>query len=54
MAPSLALQQLTTREPELAMLAVSIAALQQVLRSEGLAAEPVDGPCGRRGSDAAD
>jgi uncharacterized protein YqhQ len=43
MAPSLALQQLTTREPEIEMLAVSIAALQRVLRSEGLlAAEPAD------------
>lgn len=43
MAPSLALQQLTTREPELEMLAVSITSLEMVLRSEGLlpAEEPV-------------
>ena len=39
MAPSLALQQLTTREPSLDMLAVSIRSLQLVLRSEGLAPE---------------
>jgi len=39
-APGLALQQLTTREPELDMLEVSIRALQEVLRSEGLLEEP--------------
>jgi uncharacterized protein YqhQ len=37
MAPGLALQRLTTREPDADMLEVSITALQQVLRSEGLA-----------------
>ena len=37
MAPGLILQRLTTREPEPAMLEVSIAALRQVLESEGLA-----------------
>ncbi len=36
MAPSLALQQLSTREPSLDMLAVSIQSLKMVLRSEGL------------------
>lgn len=35
-APGLALQRLTTREPDLDMLEVSIRALQEVLRSEGL------------------
>jgi len=35
-APGLLLQRLTTREPEPAMLEVSIAALRQVLDSEGL------------------
>jgi uncharacterized protein YqhQ len=34
-APGLALQKLTTREPEPAMLEVSIAALQRVLEAEG-------------------
>jgi uncharacterized protein YqhQ len=34
-APNLALQRLTTREPEPAMLDVSIAALQRVLEAEG-------------------
>ena len=38
-APGLALQQLTTREPDSEMLEVSISALKQVLASEGLAAE---------------
>ncbi len=37
MAPGLALQQLTTREPDAGMLEVSIAALEAVLQSEGLA-----------------
>ena len=37
MAPGLALQRLTTREPDASMLEVSIAALQEVLQSEGLA-----------------
>jgi len=36
LAPGLALQRLTTREPDAAMLEVSIAALQRVLASEGL------------------
>jgi uncharacterized protein YqhQ len=36
-APGLALQRLTTREPDASMLEVSIAALKQVLASEGLA-----------------
>lgn len=36
LAPGLALQRLTTREPDLSMLEVSIAALKQVLVSEGL------------------
>ncbi|NLD72638.1 MAG: DUF1385 domain-containing protein [Chloroflexi bacterium] len=42
-APGLLLQRLTTREPDLPMLEVAIAALNQVLESEGLAvaAEPV-------------
>lgn len=35
-APGLALQQLTTREPDLAMLEVAIAALQPVLAADGL------------------
>jgi uncharacterized protein YqhQ len=40
-APNLALQRLTTREPEPAMLEVSIAALRRVLESEtGTAAAP--------------
>lgn len=37
--PALSLQKLTTREPEPAMLEVSIRALQEVLRSEGLLPE---------------
>ncbi len=39
MGPALSLQKLTTREPEPAMLEVSIKALQEVLRSEGLLPE---------------
>jgi len=39
MAPSLALQRLTTREPTLEMLEVAITALQRVLAKEGLASE---------------
>ncbi len=39
MAPGLALQRLTTREPDASMLEVSIAALQEVLQSEGLATQ---------------
>lgn len=38
-APGLALQRLTTREPDESMLEVSIAALQEVLQSEGLATQ---------------
>jgi len=37
-APNLALQRLTTREPDLSMLEVSITALQHVLASEPQAA----------------
>jgi uncharacterized protein YqhQ len=37
--PALLLQRLTTREPDLGMLEVSIKALQEVLRSEGLPPE---------------
>ena len=41
-APNLALQSLTTREPDMSMLEVSIAALKTVLESEeeAIAAEP--------------
>ena len=39
MGPALSLQRLTTREPDSAMLEVSIRALQEVLRSEGLLPE---------------
>ena len=42
MAPTLALQKLTTREPELEMLEVSIRALKGVLFSEGLLDEPFE------------
>jgi uncharacterized protein YqhQ len=42
LAPGLALQRLTTREPDEAMLAVGIRALQEVLDSEGLR-PPADG-----------
>ena len=42
MAPSLALQQLTTREPDLEMLEVAIASLNIVLRSEGLLDDEID------------
>jgi uncharacterized protein YqhQ len=38
--PSLALQKLTTREPDSAMLEVSIAALERVLQTEGAQAVP--------------
>ncbi|MFO7916768.1 MAG: DUF1385 domain-containing protein [Anaerolineae bacterium] len=38
-APGLALQRLTTREPDLSMLEVSIRALKEVLHSEGLLEE---------------
>lgn len=41
LAPGLALQRLTTREPDRSMLEVAIRALQEVLRSEGLLAEEV-------------
>lgn len=45
MAPGLALQQLTTREPTLDMLEVAIASLKMVLKSEGLLpAEPMAAP----------
>ncbi len=40
-APGLALQHLTTREPDLSMLEVSIRALKEVLRSEGLLEEEI-------------
>jgi uncharacterized protein YqhQ len=39
-APGLALQKMTTREPDMSMLEVSIAALQKLLAEEQLAAEP--------------
>ena len=42
-APGLALQRLTTREPELPMIEVAIAALREVLASEGLEA-PAEAP----------
>ncbi len=42
MAPGLALQRLTTREPDAAMLEVSIYALQQVLQAEGLQEQPTE------------
>jgi uncharacterized protein YqhQ len=38
-APGLALQGMTTREPDLSMLEVSIAALKKLLAEEQLAAE---------------
>jgi uncharacterized protein YqhQ len=41
MAPSMALQRLTTRQPDDSMVEVSIVALRSVLAAEGLAAEPV-------------
>ncbi|NLG52278.1 MAG: DUF1385 domain-containing protein [Chloroflexi bacterium] len=41
-APNLALQRLTTRDPEPEMLEVSIRALQEVLISEGRLAQPAD------------
>jgi len=40
LSPSLALQRLTTREPNLKMLEVAITALQRVLIEEGLQSEP--------------
>jgi len=42
-APSLALQRLTTREPDESMLEVAIAALKRVLAEEGLAVEAAEG-----------
>jgi uncharacterized protein YqhQ len=39
-APNLALQRLTTREPDLSMLEVSIAALKRVLEMEGRETSP--------------
>ncbi len=44
LAPGLALQKLTTREPEPAMLEVSLCALRQVLQSEGLVQEGTNQP----------
>ena len=38
--PGLALQKMTTREPDLSMLEVSIAALQRLLEEEQLAVKP--------------
>jgi uncharacterized protein YqhQ len=52
LAPGLALQRLTTREPDQAMLEVSIKALREVLDSEGLAAagpDPIPSPLPRTG-----
>jgi uncharacterized protein YqhQ len=43
-APNLALQRLTTREPEPAMLEVSIAALKRVLEAEGRLPESAGAP----------
>ena len=43
-APNLALQRLTTREPEPAMLEVSILALKRVLEAEGRLPEPAPTP----------
>jgi uncharacterized protein YqhQ len=43
-APSLALQRLTTRPPDEAMLAVAIAALRQVLAHEAAPARPTREP----------
>jgi uncharacterized protein YqhQ len=43
MAPSLALQRLSTHEPSLEMLEVAITALQKVLADEGLQSEPEGG-----------
>jgi uncharacterized protein YqhQ len=42
-SPSLALQRLTTREPDESMLEVAIAALKRVLADEGLAVEAAEG-----------
>ncbi len=44
MAPGLALQQLTTREPDRDMLEVAIHSLKLVLRAEGLLAPEAEGP----------
>jgi uncharacterized protein YqhQ len=44
MAPAMALQRLTTREPTLEQLEVSIAALKSVIRAEGLELEAVPAP----------
>lgn len=43
-APGLALQRLTTREPDLSMLAVAIAALTPVLAADGITVQPVAVP----------
>jgi uncharacterized protein YqhQ len=40
LAPSLAFQQLTTREPDDSMIATAIAALQPVLHADGVATSP--------------
>jgi uncharacterized protein YqhQ len=47
-APGLALQRLTTREPDLSMLEVSIAALKRLLVEEQLAAETQAVPVGEK------
>ena len=44
MTPGLAVQKLTTREPDLEQLAVAIAALQPVLAAEEPQEAPVDRP----------
>jgi len=55
LTPSLALQRLTTREPDLEMLEVAIAALKRVLVEEGLtsaAGKPTDAANGARSVEA--
>jgi uncharacterized protein YqhQ len=42
-APNLALQRLTTREPDDGMIEVAIKALKAVLESEGVLVDPVEG-----------
>jgi uncharacterized protein YqhQ len=48
-APNLALQRLTTREPDDDMLEVAIAALNAVLKSEGIAAKTQPAAVSRTG-----
>ncbi|MDE3077629.1 MAG: DUF1385 domain-containing protein, partial [Chloroflexota bacterium] len=44
MSPALALQRMTTREPDLSQLEVAIAALSEVIRAEGLEPAAADHP----------